>query len=259
LNKSKGKAILFGCLAVIFVSAVVLICHVFLGEKDEQKAKKGIVRKTNESIVAEEITDTPTMKPTENTQPSEEPTPTAEPTFSPTPSPTPEPTPTPTPDSGDNIVYGDLTQYLGMTAGEIIDIIGKDYAYGCWEKELHYGTTGGFGFEYGVFFYFEDERDSFDLSRVVTIIQVSKSEDQENQTVSQNIGNGLNSVMNGAELKNVMGNAFDGPSGPSLLDDTYVASGVYKGCRYYFQWYDDPMNEGADEIYISKTGLSFIH
>ena len=136
-------------------------------------------------------------------------TPTATPTLTPilTLSPTPTltltatPTPTYSPslpfqEEGE-IMYGDLTMYIGMTAGEVISRIGKPYTYQAIE-DFETGSTGGLWFDKDVMFTFCDSEDTLDKSCKVYMVWVQNP--SGNEKVAKNIGNGMNSTMNSETL-----------------------------------------------------------
>ncbi|MBO4696787.1 MAG: hypothetical protein J5643_05855 [Lachnospiraceae bacterium] len=242
LGKRTGKRI-----AAVLIAGLLSMSVWACNEKKPEK---------NEPTPTGEVTHTATPTHTVTPTPTATPAPTEEPTPEPTEEPTPEPTPEPELAEPGEIKYGDLTQYLGLTAGEIIGKIGRDYQFRHWGKEydMSFGTSGGFTFDANVIFYFEDSSEKYDPSYVVTIIEINDEE-----TDPHNIGNGMNSCMKWKEIKAKAGNALADPI-LSIENDMFVTQGIINGCKYRMLWEEDPLTEDSrpDSIMFSKTGMRFI-
>ena len=191
-------------------------------------------------------TETPTPEPTATSTPTPEPTPTETPTPEPTPTETPAPTPEPEfPEVGDT-KYGDVTQYFGMTLGDLIDKIGKPYQFAAWD-DLHYGTTGGIYFDGGVIFQFSDNGETVEesLSSKVTMIDVYHGEGER-----RNLGNGLDTDMDLDDLRVFFGSSFEPREW--MLFSGYGTEGTLHGYRYIFTWEEDDYSVPPGLVQILK-------
>ncbi len=197
-----------------------------------------------------EPTPTPTPEPTSTPTPTptSTPTPTPAPTSTPTPTPTNTPTPTPSFQEGEETIYGDLTQYLGMSAGDLIKKIGKHYQYNSHAQNMETGVTGGIWFDNDVYFAFCDSGKVLDLSCKVYMIWVGSD---PGQGVAKNLGNGLNATMNYKELTKAAGTMTQ-PAYEDMLEGG-TSAGTQKGGIYYkFTWYSGNLNSPPEFITIFK-------
>lgn len=197
-----------------------------------------------------EPTPTPTPEPTSTPTPTptSTPTPTPVPTSTPTPSPTNTPTPTPSFQEGGETIYGDLTQYLGMSAGDLIKKIGKHYQYNSHAQNMETGVTGGIWFDNDVYFAFCDSGKVLDLSCKVYMIWVGSD---PGKGVAKNLGNGMNATMNYKELTKAAGTMTQ-PAYEDMLEGG-TSAGTQKGGIYYkFTWYSGNLNSPPEFITIFK-------
>lgn len=189
-----------------------------------------------------------TVKPTDTPTPT--PSPTSTPTPIPTPSPmptyTPTPTPTPTFQEGGATKYGDLSSYIGMTAGEVASKVGKTYQYSSWSKNMEDGTTGGMWFDKDVLFAFSDSGKTLDMSKRVYMIQIQSN---AASGIAKNIGNGLNTTMNRDKLSNKIGGSFTAYY--DAMNGQNAATAKYNGYLYSFSWNGNVSN-APNFITVSK-------
>ena len=133
--------------------------------------------------------------------------------------------------SSATISYGDLTQYLGMKASDLIRTVGKNYSY-----EPDYATDVALTFDGSVIFYIQDSSDTLNPDGKVGAIRVFYSSDIPSS--GRNLGNGIHFGMKYSEIKAVFGAALGTPSaseldpGSELLYDSAVVGGYY----YLFTW-----------------------
>ena len=190
----------------------------------------------------------PTNTPTPTPEPTSTPTPTPAPTSTPTPSPTNTPTPTPSFQEGGETIYGDLTQYLGMSAGDLIKKIGKHYQYNSHAQNMETGVTGGIWFDNDVYFAFCDSGKVLDLSCKVYMIWVGSD---PGKGVAKDLGNGMNATMNYKELTKAAGTMTQ-PAYEDMLEGG-TSAGTQKGGIYYkFTWYSGDLNTPPEFITIFK-------
>ena len=180
---------------------------------------------------------------------TETPTSTPEVTSSPTPEVTPSPTPevTPTPElSKDLITYGDLTEYFGKPASEVIATFERPYRYDYWGENQETNIYGGFTFDDKVYFGFEYRDENFYPSREVRALII-----YNDKKLKAGIGGELNVNMSYSEIKNVMGDRLCGPMANE--DGTrYYAYGEYLYENYCFIWKQSPLQNDvpADSVMI---------
>lgn len=227
----------------------ILLLALLLSGCEEKESESGKKRLSNNRKQTEMITNTPTQK---------SPTAPPIPTVTPTPTMTPTPSETGYAETGETM-YGELIQYLDISAEEVIQRIGKEYGFGFWGsgEDLERGTSGGFAFDDEVGFFFTSDRKEFDTDDVVRIIECYQD---ETNPVTKDIGNGLYTSMSWPEIKAVVGKAFSEPK-YSYLYDTYFTSGVWKGIRFELLWDSEISflnNEPASLILFSRSALDWI-
>ncbi|MBQ6105513.1 MAG: hypothetical protein IJL03_06155 [Lachnospiraceae bacterium] len=185
------------------------------------------------------VTPTVTPEPTGKMQPTPSATPT--PDITPTGEITPTPTliPTPTPDLTDGPVeYGDISRFIGKTAGEVIDEIGRDYRYEYWGNERDDGTTGGITFDGKVYFMFTTGKETLLMGSIVEMIETETS---GHETPNINIGPGLYSGMTYSQIRDVVLDELSGPV-PGSDGEGYMVYGFFQGHLYCFTWDRSPVN-----------------
>ncbi len=203
-------------------------------------------------------------------------TPTADPTNTPTPTPSPSPTPTPTnaptsipkptpvgfQETGETM-YGDLTDYIGMTAEEVIVKIGKPYRYEIW-TDTKDGATGAMSFDEDVSFVFYDSGLILNTACVIgsVHIHVHCASTWESGIIHcKNIGNGLTTYISNTGLfmtqgiKDVLEYEEDAANPWHMW-----FKAQYGGYQYLFGWgVDDARYDfGEPPAFISISDLSLI-
>lgn len=224
-KSSEHRTVRYLLVSLLLVLFVVMMSS--CGDSDDDDVRKGKTRDKqtqNEDVTGEvtkptelDVTFTPMPEPTGTPTPAPTNTPTPEPTSTPTPTPSPSPTPTPTntptptpafPETGETR-YGDLTQYIGMTAEEVIKRIGKPYQYR-YDPNKKDHTTGGLSFDNDVTFVFNDSYTTLDMSCKVYMVQIRLhiepwdpiDGEEMDRILMKDIGNGLSTHINSPDLKN---------------------------------------------------------
>lgn len=124
-----------------------------------------------------------------------------------------------------------MTQYLGMTAGELISKVGKEYQYYYRGRNMETGITGNLWFDDDVCFGFSDSGKTLDMScRVYMVIIAS----DYGVGIAKNLGNGLSAKMDGFTLKSYFGNNAN--TYENMLDGCISMNAVYKGFFYALDW-----------------------
>jgi hypothetical protein len=147
--------------------------------------------------------------------------------------------------SSATISYGDLTQYLGLKASDLIRKVGKNYSY-----EPDYATGVALTFDESVIFYIHNSPDTLNPDGEVGAIRVYYSADVP--ASERNLGNGMNYGMKYTELKAVLGDALSTPSVSEVNPDPnlYSASALVGGFEYYFTWGGDPVKDNSQAAIV---------
>jgi len=253
-ESSEHRAVRYLLVSLLLVLFAVMMSS--CGDSDDDDVRKGKTRDKqtqNEDVTGEvtkptelDVTFTPMPEPTGTPTPAPTNTPTPEPTSTPTPTPSPSPTPTPTntptptpafPETGET-KYGDLTQYIGMTAEEVIKLVGKPYKYEYTASEWS-ETTGKIWFDYDVSFDFVDSEPALDMSCEVYMVEVHLTYEPwlgDEGIGKKNIGNGLSSEIYQEEMSTnqVPGLTVRCRTDSRDLVQHYDALGG--GFQYAFEW-----------------------
>ncbi|MBO4766032.1 MAG: PT domain-containing protein [Lachnospiraceae bacterium] len=195
--------------------------------------------------------------------PTGETTPTAGPTADPTAAPTEIPSPTATPTPVVTTAYGDLSQYIGMSAGELIEKIDKPYVV---PDMVFYTYEGGFGhgmitFDKTVFFALSSKADEVTADKAPEgyVIAVQIAEPWKAGSLS--LGNGFTTSMKYSELQAASGDALlfareSYPGGDAPVE--YIAPVFKNLCKYTFTWRsEDPDKEDVIPEVILIEGRAF--
>ncbi|MBR4812372.1 MAG: hypothetical protein IKZ69_00535, partial [Lachnospiraceae bacterium] len=158
------------------------------------------------------------------------------------------------------IEYGDVSQYLDMTAGEVISKIDRDYVYSYHgeDKDLVLGHNGGFYFDSAVQFMCDQCTETMDPSMKTLIVYVDNS---VSGNLKVGLGNGLDNTMSYKEIKAILGDALQGETEYDENEfSCYYGVAVYGDFRYIFWWAENPAttNTVPDGIHISKSGLNWV-
>ncbi len=199
-------------------------------------------------------------KDSETAEPT--PTATAAPTATTTPTATTAPSATPTVDPDDPFAtavvdYDVLTSYLGLTAGEVKDKIGKLSQYQNIGEDYISGTDSAIYFNYEVYFLYDDMIPSDSYSYVTEAILVYN---RTNADKAKDFGNGLSSAMTYSQLKSTLGDALLIADSEIVGSSAFVAFCTVGGYRYAFLWDENPEKNDVLPLctYISKTGLIWV-
>jgi len=203
--------------------------------------------------------DDPAAKPTGESAPTGVATPTVEPTATPTAEPTKVPSPTPT--VSISIAYGDLAQYIGMKAGDLIQKMDTPFAV----SELVFYTDEEVGhgmitFDGNILFALSSDPDAIATDKAPEgyVIAVQVSETAKAGALS--LGGVFTSSMKYRELQTASGDAlmFAQETYSKGTDSSVHSASVYKTlCKYTFTWLsEDPNKENLIPDVIVLEGCA---